>query len=110
MILVRVGAPAARGIGEVETERPGDQGQASCAARAQLGDQAGDLFARLLFHAPLPSNVHLMVTTNRMFRNPLFTALIRAILAAAMLYVAVPSARADEYEGAIQRCTDLLPE
>lgn len=51
-----------------------------------------------------------MVTKNRPSRNPLFVAALPAILALVVLCAAPPPASADQYDGAVQRCTDLLPE
>lgn len=51
-----------------------------------------------------------MVTQNRPSRNCLFAAVLRGILLAALLCAASPPAQAEDYDGAMQRCTELLPE
>lgn len=51
-----------------------------------------------------------MVTQIRSLRYPVLAAALCAIVAVAMFWLAAPRAAADEYDGAVRRCTDLLPE
>src|SRR5687767_15594451 len=55
-----------------------------------------------------------MVTQNRSRRNLFSSAaalrIAAAVLQALIWLAASPAARADEYDGAIQRCEELLPE
>jgi branched-chain amino acid transport system permease protein len=50
-----------------------------------------------------------MVTQNSPARNSLFAASLRGILAAIMLCAVATAANATEYDGAVQKCIELLP-
>lgn len=51
-----------------------------------------------------------MVTHFLSHRNRLFVAALQGFLALALVFAGATGATADEYEGAVQRCTELLPE